>query len=834
MNYQEFIENKIKFSPLIGFEVERDEINPMCFEFQKDSIIWALKGGKRALFSSFGLGKTFCQLEMARLTVKKKGGFGLIICPLGVKQEFTEDGKKLGIDITYVKCNEDIINSPTPIMITNYERVRDGGIDVNQFTFVTLDEASVLRSYGSKTYQEFLPLFESVPYRFVCTATPSPNKFKELIHYAGFLGIMDTGQALTRFFARNSQKANDLTLYPHKEEEFWFWMSSWALFITKPSDLGYSDEGYDLPALNIHYHCVTVDHSLAIDEIDGQKKMFRDSAMGLAEASREKRLTLDDRIVKMQDIIESDDPDKHWIIWHDLEDERRAIKKTIPAAVEVYGSQDIETKESNIIKFSNGEIKYLATKPRISGSGCNFQRYCADMVFLGVGYKFNDFIQAIHRCYRFLQTKEVNVHIIYAESEESILKVLLGKWAQHVELVENMTRIIKQYGLTQNAMESLKRTMGIERIEVTGQFYKAVNNDNVDEIKNIESNSVGLIHSSIPFGNQYEYSPSYHDFGHNEDNEAFFMQMDFLVPELLRVLKPGRVAAIHVKDRILFGNATGLGMPSVDPFSDMTVASFRKHGFIFFGRITVVTDVVRENNQTYRLGWTENSKDGSKMGCGMNEYILLFRKLPSDTSKAYADEPVTKSKQEYTRASWQIDASGFWRSSGDRFLSSEEIKSLPIEKVQRYFTDFSKNSLYDYAEHVRVAKVMEDAGKLPATYMSVAPVSNDPNVWTDVIRMRTLNSKQSQKKLQNHVCPLQLDIVERIIGRFSNPGDLVLDPFGGLMTVPYMALKMNRRGFGIELNSDYFRDGLFYLRKIECELTAPTLFDFEKEEDIAV
>ena len=827
MTYQDFIEQKIKTSPFSGFEIDRDEINPMAFEFQKDSIVWALKGGKRALFSSFGLGKTLAQLEMARLTVKHKGGKALIICPLGVKQEFTQDGKKLDIKLTYVKNDTDIQNSPTDIMITNYERVRDGGIDVNQFMFVTLDEASVLRSYGSKTYQEFLPKFDQVPYKFVCTATPSPNKFKELIHYAGFLGIMDTGQALTRFFGRNSTKANDLTLYSHKEEEFWLWMSTWALFITKPSDLGYSDEGYALPNLNIHYHCVGVDHSLAETELDGQKKIFRDGAMGLAEASREKRMTMPDRINKMSEIVNSQDKDKHWLIWHDLEDERRAIKKAIPTTVEVYGSQTIEEKESNIIGFANGEIQYLATKPRISGSGCNFQHHCSDMIFLGVGYKFNDFIQSVHRCFRFRQTKEVNVHIIYAESEESILKTLLAKWQQHKDLVDNMTALIKQFGLTANAMDSLKRSIGMERYEVNGQFYTAINNDCVEETKNMEENSIDLIHTSIPFGNQYEYSPSYNDFGHNEDNEAFFDQMDFLVPNLLRILKPGRVAAIHVKDRILFGNATGLGMPSVDPFSDMTVAAFRKHGFIFFGRITVVTDVVRENKQTYRLGWTENSKDGSKMGCGMNEYVLLFRKLPTDTSKAYADVPVTKPKDEYTRAQWQVDAAGFWRSSGDRFLSSDEIKSLPIEKVQRYFQDFSSNSLYNYKEHIRVGQVMEDANKLPSTFCSILPVSNDDDVWTDVLRMRTLNSNQTQKKLQNHVCPLQLDIVERIIRRFSNEGDLVLDPFGGLMTVPYMALNMKRRGMGIELNSDYFRDGLFYLRKKECELIAPTLFDFE-------
>lgn len=825
MEYSEFLESKIAHTEVSGFDVKREDIHPMCFDFQKDSIIWALKGGKRALFSSFGLGKTFCQLEMARLTIKYKGGKSLIICPLGVKQEFTEDGKKLGIKITYVKSNEDIKNSPTDIMITNYERVRDGGIDVDLFNFITLDEASVLRSFGSKTFQEFLPKFKNVKYRFVCTATPSPNKTKEIIHYADFLGVSDCGQLLTRFFQRNSTQANDLTLYPHKEEEFWLFVSTWALFLTKPSDLGYSDDGYIMPKLNVHYHCVSVNHLDSVTDLDGQHLMFRDAAMGLAAASREKRLTLDDRINKMNEIITND---KNWLIWHDLEDERRAIKKAIPEVVEVYGSQDIETKEKNIIDFANGKIQYLATKPRISGSGCNFQHHCADMIFLGVGYKFNDFIQAIHRCLRFRQTKEVNVHIIYAESEESILKTLQKKWAQHNDMVENMTKIIKEFGLTLNAMDSLKRKLGVERYEVKGSRYTCVNNDCVEEMKLLPDNSVDLIHTSIPFGNQYEYSPSYNDFGHCEDNSQFFDQMDYLVPNLLRVLKHGRVAAIHVKDRILFGNATGLGMPSVEPFSDETVRSFRKHGFVFFGRITVVTDVVRENNQTYRLGWTENSKDGTKMGCGMSEYVLLFRKLPTDTTKAYADEPVKKSKDIYTRAQWQIDANGFWRSSGNRFLSNEEIANMPLEKVQRCFKDFSASTLYDYAEHVRIGNEMEKQNKLPSTFGAILPQSIDEDVWSDVLRMRTLNSTQSQKKQNMHICPLQFDIVERIINRFSNENDLVLDPFGGLMTVPYMALCMNRRGYGVELSPDYFKDGLFYLKKKESEITSPTLFDFEE------
>ena len=306
--------------------------------------------------------------------------------------------------------------------------------------------------------------------------------------------------------------------------------------------------------------------------------------------------------------------------------------------------------------------------------------------------------------------------------------------------------------------------------------------------------------------------------------------MDFLTPELLRVLKPGRVAAIHVKDRVLFGNATGTGMPTIEPFHAICIEHYMKHGFQYFGMITVVTDVVRENNQTYRLGWTEQCKDGSKMGVGCPEYILLFRKLPTDRSTAYADEPVKKSKEEYTRAQWQIDAHGYWRSSGDRLVSKEELKDFPVDKLQMVYRDFSRGTVYDYEEHVKLAEELDKEGKLPATFMVVAPGSwNQLEVWDDINRMRTLNTTQSRRRQQMHVCPLQLDIVERIINRYSNENDLVYDPFGGLMTVPMTAVKMHRRGYGCELNPDYFRDGVGYLQSAENEVDEPTLFDFMGE-----
>jgi DNA modification methylase len=812
-----------------GINISRDEIHPALQPHQQDAVVWAVQGGRRALFESFGLGKTIQQIEILRLITKHEGGQALIVAPLEVRHEFVRDGQKLlDVEIEYVRTMDEIRATDTPILITNYERVRDGDIDPAYFVAASLDEASILRGYGTKTYQTFLAKFAHTRFRFVATATPSPNKYKELIHYAGYLGVMDTGQALTRFFKRDSTKANNLTIYPHKEQEFWLWLSTWALFITRPSDLGYDDAGYDLPPLQVHYHEVSVDHNTAGQDQDGQVKMFRDAATGLKDAAREKRDSIPARVAKMREILDGD-PGEHYIIWHTLEAERAAIKKAVPDAKPIYGSQDEEERAANAIDFADGRIQYLATKPEISGSGCNFQRHCRKAVFLGIDYKFNDLIQAIHRIYRYLQTGQVEIHIIHTESEQAILDALKAKWVQHDKLVSQMTEIVRRHGLASTDVKAkLSRSIVDGRHEQNGAKWTAVLSDNVFEVERMDTNSVNLIHTSIPFSNHYEYTPTYNDFGHNRDNDRFFEQMDYLTPQLMRVLKPGRVAAIHVKDRILFGNATGTGMPTVDPFSDLTTAHMIKHGFQFFGRITVVTDVVRENNQTYRLGWTEQTKDGTKMGVGCPEYILLFRKLPTDTSRAYADEPVVKTKTEYTRAQWQIDAHAFWRSSGDRLLEGDELENVAVSDLQAVYRQYSRGGVYNYREHVELAKTLEVKNKLPASFMVVAPGSWHPDVWDNINRMRTLNGEQARKELEMHVCPLQFDIVERIINRFSNPGELVLDPFGGLMTVPYMAVKLGRRGYGIELNEQSYKDGVSYLRMIEDEVNHPTLFDLEE------
>lgn len=839
MNYIEFLQGKIDVSPIeVSLDVPEDAVHPALtgeqFRHQADAVRWALNRGRALIAASFGLGKTMMQCEIARQIHMETGQPFLVVAPLGVKHQFQEeDGPRLGMDWQYVTDDASIEDATSPYLITNYERVRDGNIDPRKHNLagVSLDEGSTLRSLGSKTYQVYQTLFADTPFRFVATATPSPNNYKEIIYYAQWLGVMDTGQALTRWFKRDSSQAGNLTLHPHHEKDFWLWVSSWALFLYKPSDLGYSDEGYDLPELRVHWHQVSVDHSRAWENPDnrGQARLLLDAAAGVREAAAEKRTTIQERLCQATSLIDTA-PDDHWLIWHDLEDERRAIESAINDVVTVFGSQELTEREQHILDFSHGKIQRFATKPRIAGSGCNFQRHCHRAIYLGITHKFHDFIQSVHRLHRFQQQHPVEIHIIYAESEESIAQTLQRKWQQHDILMERMQAIVKQYGLSRRSLEQdLRRKIGVTRHVEKGHWFTTANNDCVDELRGMDTDSIGLIHTSIPFGNHYEYTTQKEDFGYNSTDGEFWQQMSYLIPEMLRVLKPGRVAAIHVKDRILYGHQTASGFMEVSPFSDECVMAFREHGFLYEGRRTIVTDVVRENSSTYRLGWSEMCNDASKMGCGSPEYLLLFRKAPSDNANARADEPITKDKSRYSRGRWQLDAHSHWRSNGNGVLTPEQYtEMLDLSQMAAINRAEQLKNGYDYERHVTICEKIDERGRLPASYMLLPPVSTgdeEDAVWDDIVLMRTLNTQQAQGRRENHICPLPLDIVERTIRLYSNEGDVVLDPFAGLHTVPYCAIQMGRYAMGVELNTEYFAQGVRYCRDAEIKHTAPTLFD---------
>lgn len=836
-SYNQFVRSKTAVAEQIGYPCTPEEAHEALKPHQRVMVAWAVRGGRRALFASFGLGKSLMQIEVCRLTLAKSGGTrALIVAPLGVRQEFIEDASIIGATVEFIRSADETL--PPGIYITNYETVRDGKLDPTLFDVVSLDEASCLRGFGgTKTFREFMAILagddrrdrsnrikrDGVRHRFVATATPSPNEFIELLAYSAFLGVMDVGQAKTRFFKRDSTKADHLTIHPHKEREFWLWVSSWALFVQKPSDLGFSDEGYDLPELDVRWHEVASDHT---PREGGRAALFHDASLGIVQASREKRDNIGARIAKLLELRE-ESPDAHRLIWHDLEAERHAIERAIPGITTVYGSQDLEAREDLIQGFSHGKIRELAAKPVMCGSGCNFQRHCSHAIFLGIGFKFNDFIQAIHRLHRFLQTNRVRIDLIYSEAEWKTRETLERKWAQHKQLVHNMSEIIKEYGLASSALaDEMTRKTGVERSEALGENWRAINNDSVLETDAMPDDSVGFIVSSIPFGTQYEYSANYADFGHTDTNEHFWAQMDFLTPSLLRVLQPGRVAAIHVKDRIVPGGLAGVGFQTVQPFHAECIAHFTKHGFHYMGMITIVTDVVRENAQTYRLGWTEQCKDGTKMGVGMPEYLLLFRKAPTDNTNGYADDPVVKDKADYTRGRWQFDAHGMHRSSGDRPIGIHDFDGLTHAEIYQLFKKMSLGTVHDHERDVSIAEYLDAKGKLPPSFMLLQPQSWIDDVWTDVVRMRTLNTVQVAAKREQHICPLPFDIVDRAITRFSMPGEIVYDPFAGLMTVPLCAMKLGRVGVGCELATEYWADGVWHLKRASEGAKQLSLMDF--------
>lgn len=874
-DYLRFLEDKALVAAPSGYQVALDEINPALKPWTRLGVQWAFAGGQRALFWRFGLHKTVAQLELMRLAgIYRPDRFRMICLPLGVRHEFIGQAAQFfkgeySIRVQFVQTQAEIVDKGV-IYLTNYESVREGKIDPRGFS-VSLDEADILRGFGgSKTFREFMAIFEYTDaLRFVATATPDPSEYIELLAYAAFLGIMDVGQAKTRFFQRDSTKADNLTIRPHKEKEFWLWVSTWALFVTKPSDLDQSfpDDEYQLPPLAVRWHEIPSDHKEAGTERDGQGKMFADAAVGVVNAAREKRTSLSGRMAKLME-LRAEDPAAHRLLWHDLEDERRAIEAAVPTAVSVYGTQPLDEREQRVIDFSNGAIQELAAKPVMLGAGSNLQRHCHRAIFLGIGFKFRDLIQAIHRIARFGQLHQVGIDLIYTEAERGIREEIERRWRQYDAQVAKMTALVREYGLANvSAAAAMQRVIGVERDEASGEGWELVLNDNVLELRGRADNSAALYVSSLPFSNQYEYTPSYNDFGHSDDNDHFFRQMDFLTPEIYRTLMPGRVCAVHVKDRITPSGLTGYGFQCLEPFSDQVVAHFRKHGFGYLARKTIVTDVVRENGQTYRLGWTEQCKDGSRMGAGLPEYVLLFRKPPSDRSRGYADLPVFKAKKwwvgpndrdyiepedepeedgddvfdgftvpdgywkngaGYSRARWQLDAHGFTRSDGNRLLSPDDLVGLTHQAIYRVFRDHSRSEVYDFEHHVRIAERIEQARMLPSKFMLLPPASWHPDVWADVARMRTLNGEQAAKGKEMHLCPLQFDIVERLVAQFSMPGEVVGDFFCGLGTVPLIAVKLGRRGWGCELNDGYWADSCWHLRAAEHKAATPSLFDLEE------
>jgi len=438
VTYQEFLLSKRIFAEPCGFEVSDSEINPMLFPFQRDIVRWALRRGKAAVFAHTGLGKGPIQLEWCRHVCEHerasvRGGTCLILAPLAVSQQFAREAAKFHIPVTICRERADV--KAGGINITNYERMES--FDLSQFDGVAMDESSCIKDWTSKTTQLLITQLVKTPYKLCSTATPSPNDHAELGTHAELLDVMRRAAMLAMFFEHDGGETSKWSLKGHGKKPFWRWVSSWAVCLKRPSDLGYDDIGYDLPPLRMYEHIVPVDHSIATDGM-----LFRCPDLSATGLHKEMRLTADARAEKVAELV-GDKPNVPWLIWCNTDYEAEAVRKVLPGVFEVRGPDSQAKKESAILGFMDGQIDWLLSKLSIFGWGLNLQ-HCRDMVFVGLSYSFESIFQGIRRCWRFGQTQEVHAHIVCAETEGGVLSAIRRKEAQYEELQAEMNAAMKE------------------------------------------------------------------------------------------------------------------------------------------------------------------------------------------------------------------------------------------------------------------------------------------------------------------------------------------------------------------------------------------------------
>lgn len=784
IDYQKFLASKHVSATPSGFKVAVDEIPASrgLFPFQRDIVRWACWLGRAAIFAEVGMGKTRMQLVWADLVNTITNGKALILCPLAVAPQTVLEGESIGIAVKEVRNQDDV--GDARIVITNYENVHN--LDVNQFQAIVLDEASILKHY-TKTFFALTALFEHTPYKLLCTATPSPNDIVELGNYSTFLGVMDFHDMLARWFVGEGDVARKARLKGYAVEDFYRWLTSWAVGIRHPRDLGpqYDMDGYDRPALHIREHELPLPEA-TIKRHWEQGRLLPDSPNATA-FQQVKRESLEHRVAQVLEIVESIDPTEPVIIWCDTDFEADALMKAIPEAVEVRGSYSPQKKRDGLDSFTLGEKRMVITKAEVAGYGLNWQ-HCRHMVFAGVSFSFERTYQALGRIHRYGQKRECFAHFVYAQTEGSVRQLLQDKQESFIELQQQMSAAIRKHGLFREEKPVTVFTE-TEHETVAKEDWTMHLGDCVPVMVGMKANSVHLSVSSPPFSSLYTYSDKEADAGNCESSEEFFEHYAFVIRELLRITVPGRVTAVHVKDLPLFINRDGV--QGIDPFSDDVTAAFRKARlaseadlpereqtrWVLQSRITIGKDPVIEMQKTNSHGLLfKNWRMGAQnLRVGLPDYVLVFRKwVPGADETPVLHDPTNTT---YHGENPPVMLTGIpSRRSGAR------NDALPV--WQRY------------------ANPIWDDVAIPA-------------IWDDIQQTKVLNSRVSRtSKDGRHICPLQLDLIARLVDWYTNPGEVVLDPFAGIGSTPYEAVRIGRKGVGIELKPEYFRLAVTHLNEL--------------------
>lgn len=737
-DYKEFLKQKTKTHTLSGFEVALDDLNKALFPFQKFCVQRALRAGKYAFFQDCGLGKTVQQLEWSNKVAEHTNGWVLILAPLAVKAQTIQEGKKFHIHVQdyfeAVKFN-DIENCTQGILIANYEQLEN--INTSIFSGVVLDESSILKNFEGATKKLILDKFAKTPYKLACTATPSPNDPMELGNHSEFLDVMSRNEMLAMYFVHDGGETAKWRIKGHAVKTFYQFVGSWAIMLNKPDDIGFSMPGFDLPSLNF------IEKQIITPRKDGGT-LFNEAIISATNFNAELRFTKKQRLDEVVKIVNSR-PDENFIIWIKQNEEGESLRKLLPDAIEVKGSDTNEYKEKMLLGFANNEYRILITKTKIASFGMNYQN-CRNQIFPSLDFSFEGLYQAIRRSYRFGQKNEVNIYLITTDTMANVKQSIDKKQKQFTIMQDEMCKAIDS-NLKGETLSDSDYNIETE----CNKWFTLKRGDCVQLIDEIPDGSIGLSVFSPPFAELYTYSSHVEDMGNSKDYNEFLTQFGFLISKLYKKMMDGRNVCVHCMDLpIQKGKEGFIGLRD---FSGMILRCFESAGFIYASRVTIWKDPVVEMQRTKALGLLHKQikKDSTMSRVGIPDYVMVFRKDGVRTN------PVKNT-------------------------------DLPVDLWQKY----------------------------------ASPVWMDINYGNTLQGYRTGREEQDEK----HICPLQLDTIERLIHLYSNKGDIVYTPFAGIGSEVYQAVKMGRVGFGHELKESYFHVAKKNCKSIvlEKETSNPLVF----------
>ena len=706
MDYTQFLNTKQKSVIYSGFEINENELNPMLFDFQKFTVKRALKAGKYAIFADTGQGKTPMQLDIANQVFKHTNEPVLILAPLAVTGQTIEQGLKFGVEVKRLSGN---------IQIANYEQIDN--IDCSLFGCIILDESSILKNETGKYRNLLIEKFKNTPYKYCFSATPSPNDPMELGNHAEFLDVMGFTEMLAMYFVHDAGETQKWRLKGHAVERFYEFVSSWAIMYSHPRDIGFEMNGFDLPELSINEKQV----STTLPE----GMLFSGLAVNATDYNSSLRETEIERINQTLEIVKNIGFNEPIIIWTKQNDEAKNIYNHLKLlgydCRNVQGSDSNEKKESDLLGFGHNEFQILITKQSIASQGLNYQN-CAYQIFNSVDFSFEQSYQAMRRSWRFGQKRKVTCWMITTDRMINVIKIQQDKHLSFKTMQKEMTNAVNKNLLNQITTKNMNSE------DVKNEFYHLMRGDCVEKAKEVEENKADLIVFSPPFSELYTYSNNIEDMGNSANYAQFEQHFKFLIPELKRILKSGRICAIHCMDLpIQKGKEGYIGLRD---FSGMLIKWFQDCGFIYHSRATIWKDPVIEMQRTKALGLLHKQvkKDSVMSRVGIPDYILFFRNEGENII------PITNT-------------------------------NIPVDLWQKIASP----------------------------------------VWYDIDYSRTLNYREGRAQDdEKHICPLQLDTIERIILLYSNEGETIFSPFGGIGSEGYQALKMNRKSISIELKESYF------------------------------